>query len=390
MSAMITVMLKELRDLSRDRRTLALALLLGPLLYPALMLGIGKLVEMRATTQLEKPLEVSIVGAQHAPNLVAYLASQGIRSKKLPDDLDAAIRSQSEDVALVIDEDFAAQWRKGDPAKIEIVQDSTRRDAEIPVARIRTALQGYSQQMGALRLLARGINPSVTRPLNIGSRDLATAEAKRGMLLSFILPVLLLLTAFIGGAYLIMDATAGERERQSLEPLLATPASRSAIVSGKIAAACVIGLLTLLLTLLSFKLSAQISSGMARQLDVSFLAIGKMLLILVPMLLIGTALLSFLAAAAKSMKEAQSHMTWLMLLPMLPGYVLMANPVKDKLWQLLVPFLAQNQMLLKVIRGETISITQWGVYLAAALGLAALLWLAAVWRYGQEKLAISA
>ncbi|MEO6366267.1 MAG: ABC transporter permease [Luteimonas sp.] len=390
MNAMITVMLKELRDLSRDRRTLALALLLGPLLYPALMLGIGKLVEMRAATQLEKPLEVSIVGAQHAPNLVAYLASQGIRSKKLPDDLDAAIRSQSEDVALVIDKDFAAQWRKGDPARIDIVQDSTRRDAEIPVARIRAALQGYSQQMGALRLLARGINPSVTRPLNIGSRDLATAEAKRGMLLSFILPVLLLLTAFIGGAYLIMDATAGERERQSLEPLLATPASRSAIVSGKIAAACVIGLLTLLLTLLSFKLSAQISTGMSRQLDVSFLAIGKMLLILVPMLLIGTALLSFLAAAAKSMKEAQSHMTWLMLLPMLPGYVLMANPVKDKLWQLLVPFLAQNQMLLKVIRGEAISMTQWSVYLAAALGLAALLWLAAVWRYGQEKLAISA
>lgn len=390
MSAMITVMLKELRDLSRDRRTLALALLLGPLLYPALMLGIGKLVEMRAATQLEKPLEVSIVGAQHAPNLVAYLASQGIRSKTLPDDLDAAIRSQSEDVALVIDEDFAAQWRKGDPARIDIVQDSTRRDAEIPVARIRAALQGYSQQMGALRLLARGINPTVTRPLNIGSRDLATAEAKRGMLLSFILPVLLLITAFIGGAYLILDATAGERERQSLEPLLATPASRGAIVSGKIAAACVIGLLTLLLTLLSFKLSAQISTGMARQLDVSFMAIGKMLLILVPMLLIGTALLSFLAAAAKSMKEAQSHMTWLMLLPMLPGYVLMANPVKDKLWQLLVPFLAQNQMLLKVIRGEGISMTQWGVYLAAALGLAALLWLAAVWRYGQEKLAISA
>ncbi|MDQ3040741.1 MAG: ABC transporter permease [Pseudomonadota bacterium] len=390
MSALITVMLKELRDLSRDRRTLALALLLGPLLYPAMLLGIGKLVEMRAATQLEKPLEVSIVGAQHAPNLVAYLASQGIRSKNLPDDLDAAIRSQAEDVALVIDKDFAQQWRKGEPAKIDIVQDSTRRDAEIPVARIRNALQGYAQQMGALRLLARGINPSVTRPLNIGSRDLATAEAKRGMLLSFILPVLLLITAFIGGAYLILDATAGERERQSLEPLLATPASRGAIVSGKIAAACVIGLISLLLTLLSFKLSAQISTGMSRQLDVSFPAIGKMLLILVPMLLIGTALLSFLAAASKSMKEAQSHMTWLMLLPMLPGYVLMANPVKDKLWQLLVPFLAQNQMLLKVIRGEVITMTQWGVYLTAALVLAALLWLAAVWRYGQEKLAISA
>jgi hypothetical protein len=55
------------------------------------------------------------------------------------------------------------------------------------------------------------------------------------------------------------------------------------------------------------------------------------------------------------MKEAQSHMTWLMLLPMLPGYALMAYPLKSELWQYAVPFLSQNQMLLKVIRHETIT-----------------------------------
>ena len=137
-------------------------------------------------------------------------------------------------------------------------------------------------------------------------------------MLSAMLPYLLILTSFLGGAYLIMDATAGERERQSLEPLLATPATRGAIVSGKIAAACAMGMASLLLTLLAFKLSAQMAGGMAKMLDVSFLAIGKMLLILLPMLFIGTSLLTYLSAAAKSMKEAQSHMTWLMLLPMLP------------------------------------------------------------------------
>src|SRR5690606_19107182 len=147
-------------------------------------------------------------------------------------------------------------------------------------------------------------------------------------------------------AYLILDATAGERERQSLEPLLATPAPRSAVVSGKIAAACMIGLATLLLTLLAFKFSAQFAGTLGRQLNVSFLAIGKMLLILVPMLFIGTSLLTYLAASAKSMKEAQSHMTWLMLLPMIPTFALMANPLKSQPWQFAVPFLAQNQLLL--------------------------------------------
>ncbi|MEG3192944.1 ABC transporter permease [Lysobacter sp. D1-1-M9] len=388
-SSMLAVMRKELRDISRDRLTLALVLLMGPLLYPVLMLGMGALAENRAKTQLDVVLEVPVVGVEHAPNLVAFLATHGIEAIAPPDELDSAIAAQDVDVALEIDPEFGADWHAGRPATVLVVHDSTRRNAEIPVRRVRTALEGYGQQVGMLRLMARGIDPAVTRPVSLGTRDLATVEAKRGMLLSFILPYLLILTSFLGGAYLILDATAGERERQSLEPLLATPATRGSIVSGKIAAACSVGLLSLLLTLLAFKLSAQLAPGLGEMLDVSFLAIGKMLLILVPMLFIGTALLTLLAASAKSMKEAQSHMTWLMLLPMVPTFVLMVNPIKSQLWQFTVPFLAQNQLLLKVIRGEAIDLPVWAVYLAAGFGLAAVLWFAAVRRYHQEKLAIS-
>ncbi len=384
-----TVMRKELRDLSRDRRTLALALLLGPLLYPALILGMGALAESRVKTQIDTPLDIPVIGRERAPNLVAFLAAQGLNAVAPPKDLTAAIRNQDIDLALRIGDDYAQAWREGRPALVEIVKDSTRRDADIPSTRVEAALSGYSQQVGALRLLARGIDAQVARPLDIATQDLATAEAKRGVLLAMLLPVLLSITSFIGGAYLILDATAGERERQSLEPLLATPASRGAIVSGKIAAACVVGLASLLLTLLAFKLSAQFASGIGRQLNVSFVAMLQMLFVLLPMLFIGTSLLTLLAAAAKSMKEAQSHMTWLMLLPMLPGYALMVYPLKTTLWQFAVPFLAQNQMLLKIIRREPIDPQIWAVYLAAGFGLAAVLWLAAVRRYRQERLAIS-
>ena len=88
-----TVMRKELRDLSRDRRTLALALFLGPLLYPALMLGMGYLTENRIRTQVDKTLEIPMVGAEHAPNLVKFLATNGITAKAAPATLDAAIRA---------------------------------------------------------------------------------------------------------------------------------------------------------------------------------------------------------------------------------------------------------------------------------------------------------
>ncbi len=388
--AIFTVMRKELRDFARDRRTFLLTLLTAPLLYPLLFLGMNKLTNLRAETQLEKDLSIPVVGIARAPNLVAFLASRGINATEAPADYEALIRSQREDLALVIDENFATDWQAGKPAKVEIVADTTRRTGDVQIARVRSVLTAYGQSVGALRLLARGVNPSVAAPVNVGTRDLATAEAKRGIFLSVVLPLVLMLFAFIGGSHLAMDTTAGERERQSLEPLLATPAARGALVSGKMLAAVLLGLASMLLILISFKVSASIGGGAARSLDVSFAAMGKLLVILLPLVLIGTALLTCLSASSKSMKEAQSHMVWLMLLPMLPGYALMAYPLKDtQLWQYAVPFLSQNQMLVKVTRGEMPSATQWAVYLGASVLLAVLLWAVAVWRYRQERLAIS-
>ncbi|MCC8363076.1 ABC transporter permease [Lysobacter sp. A6] len=389
MHSIRTIVMKELLEFVRDRRTLMLALVLGPLLTPAIMLGILTLAETRAKSQIEKPLEVPMVGVERAPNLVAWLAGQGIHRKQFDGDLDTAIRTQVEDVYLRIGDDFSKDWHAGSPALVEIVHDSTRQDSEIPVRRIEAALTQYGSQVGALRLLARGMNPSVGAPLAVAHKDLSTPEARRGMVMAF-LPYLLILSAFIGGAYLIIDTTAGERERQSLEPLLATPAHRGAVVTGKIAAACAVGATSLLLTLIAFKIGAAFSPGIGRNMDVSLPAVGKMLLILLPMLFIGTSLLTFIAAGAKSVKEAQSYMSVLMLLPMIPTIALMVSPVKNQLWMFTVPFLAQNQMLLKVVRGEGIEPMQWVVYLVAGFGLALVLWLAATRRYHQERLAISA
>jgi len=389
MKAMLTVWMKELRELVRDRRTLLLALVLSPLLTPVLVIGLGTLAESRAKSQIEKPLAIAIVGAERAPNLVAWLGGQGITRKTLDEDPDTAIRNQDEDVYLRIEPEFATHWRDGTPALVEIVHDSTREDSRIPVKRVEAAIDLYRQEMGALRLLARGVSPAVASPVVASHKDLSTPEARKGLALAF-LPYLLILSAFLGTVQLVVDTTAGERERQSLEPLLATPAKRGAIVSGKIAAACAVGVTALLLTMISLKVGAQLSPGIGRQMDVGTAAIGKMLFILLPMVFIGGSLLTFIAAGAKSVKEAQSYMGVLILLPMIPTLILMVSPVKNQLWMFAVPFLAQNQMLLKVIRSETIEPMTWMVYLAAGFGLAALLWFAATRRYHQEKLAVSA
>ena len=387
--SMFTVMRKEWRDFSRDRRTFFLSLLVAPLIYPVLFWGMGALVEMRVETQLEKNISVPVVGIERAPNLLKYLASYGIDARPAPDDIEARILAQQEDVALVLDEQFAEDWHAGKPAKVDIITDTTRRNADVVVARLNRVLASYGQGIGAMRLLVRGINPAVAAPLNVGTRDMATPESKSSGFMSMVLPLILTIFAFIGGAHLAMDTTAGERERQSLEPLLATPVSRAALVGGKMLAAALLGLASMLLILVSFKLSATLINSMS-QMDVSFAAMGKLLLTLLPLVLIGTALITALAAGAKSMKEAQSHMMWLMLMPMLPAYALMAYPLKNTaVWQYAVPFLSQNQLIQKITRGEAASMEQWAVYLGSSLALVAVLWALAVWRYKQEKLAIS-
>lgn len=388
-SAMITVMVKELRDLFRDKRTIRVALLMGPVLMPVLILGMSSMAQNRVSSQLEKPLELPVVGAQYAPNLVAWLGGQNVDVLPPPADADAAIRNQDRDVILSIGKDYPEDWRNGLPARLEIIDDSSRQDAGIPVQRLESLLQAYSDTVGSLRLIARGVSPTVAKPVRIAHRDLSTPESRRGVALSF-LPYLLILSGFLGGAYLVIDATAGERERQSLEPLLATPSARAAIMSGKIAAACVFGMFSLVLTLIAFKLSFQFAPQIGVKLDVSIMTMLKLLIVLVPVVLLGTTLLTLIAASAKSVKEAQSYMSVLMLLPMIPTILLMVNPVKTQLWQFAVPFLAQNQLIMKLLRMETVTANEWAVYLSVGFGLGALLWLIAARLYHREKLAISA
>lgn len=389
MNALLVVMKKELVDLFRDRRTVFISLLMGPILMPALILGIGSLANKRRSTQLESPLELSVIGAERAPNLVEWLSGHNVKIKPAPSDPNSEVSAQNIEMVLSINENYGEKWKASAPAPVEILFDSSRDDSRIPVQRLESLLESYSRTTGALRLLARGVSPLANQAVFIEHRDIATPESKMGQGLAF-LPYLLILFGFLGGAYLVIDATAGERERLSLEPLLATPASRTMIMSGKISAACVFGMFGLLLNLLSFKLSFLLAPLIGIKLAISWFAILQILLVLIPIVLFGTCLLTIIAAGAKSVKEAQSYMSILMLLPILPTVILMVNPIKNQLWIFAVPFLSQNQLILKIVRSERISAMEWIVYLACGFGAGIVLWLVASRRYHDEKLAISA
>jgi sodium transport system permease protein len=252
-------------------------------------------------------------------------------------------------------------------------------------------LQAYSGEVGTLRLIARGVHPSVAEPVQLALQDVATPES-RFDLTQQLLPYLLLLLAFIGGMQLAIDATAGERERQSLEPLLATPVARGALISGKILATAVFTLASLLVTLLAYRLTFAVIpvETLDMTLDVSPRSLVKLLIVISPIILLGATVLTALAAFARSHREAQGYLPVLIFLPMVPTLFLMVAPVRTELWMLAVPFLGQNQLILRVLRGEAIAWSEWAVSLGSGLALVALVWLVAARLYHREQLATSA
>jgi sodium transport system permease protein len=391
MSAWWTVMRKELLDAFRDRRMVMVAFIVMPLAVPLLLAGLSSVGTKRQVEKLEKTLELPVIGAEQAPNLVAWLATNDVRVIAPPADPDAAVRQQDYEVVLRIDPKFGEDWRAGRPAAIELIYDSSRpMQSGATISRVRALLGGYGQQVGTLRLIARGIHPAVAQPLRVGDRDVATPES-RFDLAQQMLPYLLLLLAFIGGMQLAIDATAGERERQSLEPLLATPASREAIISGKILATAAFTLLSVLMTLLMFRVAFALvpMEQASMSLDVPWDALGRLLLAILPVVLLGATVLTALAAFARSHREAQGYLPLLMFLPMLPTMYLMVSPVKTQLWMLAVPFLGQNQLILRILRNERITAVEWTASLGAGLLLAGVVWWIAARLYHREQLAAS-
>ena len=391
MRALWIVLRKELVDAFRDRRMVLVAFLVMPLAIPVILGGTAALGARKQTEQLEGTLRLPVAGAEHAPNLVAWLAQHNVAVVAPPADPDAEVRAQAHDVVVRIDADFAEDWREGRPARVEVIFDGSRPVATgATVARVRGLLDGYSETVGTLRLVARGIHPSVAHPLQVATRNAAAPEA-RFDLTQQLLPYLLLLLAFIGGMQVAIDATAGERERQSLEPLLATPVSREAIISAKILATAVFALLTITMTLLAYRVASALMPDnlVAASFALGPLALLRLFLVILPVVLLGATVLTGLAAFARSYREAQGYLPLLLFLPMVPTLVLMVAPVRTQPWMLAVPFLGQNQLILKVLRSERIAPSEWLLNLGAALALVLVAWLVAARLYHREHLAAS-
>ena len=388
-SALI-VFLKEVSENLRDRRTVINTLLTGPLLAPAIFVLIINATISRELDKAERPLPVPVIGAEHAPNLVASLKQQNIEIKDAPADPERAVRDMDADLVLRIPAEFGDSWKKGEPAQVELIYDASRREAQTSVGRLRGALESYSQRTGAMRLLARGISPGVTRPFVVADRDQSTAQTRSGTLFAM-LPYFFILGAFIGGMALAIDTTAGERERQSLEPLLVNPVSRSQLLIGKLLATSLFALTSVLLGIVAFAVVGRFlpTEKLGMSLEIGFHFGWTVLLVMLPLVVLIATLQTLAAAFAKSFREAQTYLSLLMFVPAVPTMMLSLFPVKTEAWMYAVPLMGQQIVITRLMRGDAVSSADLGICFACTAAAALVVYALTVTIYRGERLAIS-
>lgn len=350
MKELKAVVRKELRDALRDRRSLLSALLfplLGPLMIALMFSYIAD------THTQERPLKLAVIGQDNAPTLIRYLEAEGVEIGDPPADPLAAVRDGELDVVLEIPADFGEAFRAARPASVRLILDDSSPASQTSIKRTKRLLLGYGQQVGTLRLLSRGVDPSLANAITIDEVDLATPKKQAASLLGM-LPMFVLLAGFIGGMYVATDATAGERERGSLEPLLCNPVSRRTLVVGKWLAATAFAavsiVLTLVLTLLALTFVDLDELGIV--LDLGPAEITGVLAATFPIALLAAAAQLLLATFARTFKEAQTYLSLMMMVPMIPGVVMSIKPIHSALWMMPIPLLGQQVLLMDVLRGE--------------------------------------
>lgn len=378
MTQALIVFIKELSDALRDRRTLLRlavpAVLMGPLLLMALS-GLIASLEERAEKR-----EVLAVGIDTAPTLKNFIERQTYTLKAAPEDYEARLRATTLlEPVLVVPKDFEAKLLAGEAPTVEVVSDSANQRAEAGVGAIKSLLWGFNRERAMLNLAMRGVSTELLEATDVQERDLASAQA-RAARLTGIIPMFILMAVLYGALTAALDSTAGERERGSLEPLLMNPAPHGAIVAGKWGAVALLGMAVALLSSLSFVPAQWLLKSDVLQAQFSFGGpeVLAFWLIQIPLAAGLSALLMALAIRSKTFKEAQAGSTLVITAVTLMPMVSLLNPGGEAAWYYWVPGLAQNTLMMAVLKGEAL---RWGqvmpgVLVGIVLTVAALLYVA--------------
>ena len=324
--------------------------LVGPILLGVLIILVG------ASLAAPRVSEHTVVaqGSDQAPEFVDFIHEQGADIVETDiEDVAAAVRKGMHASVLVFPDDYADLQDREETAQIELIVDSSRLGSIMSIGRTLELVNRFNRHLADQRLALRDIEPEIAYPLEIKSVNVAASLSISGIFLNMMAPFLIF-TVFLGGVYMAIDTTAGERERGSLEPLLINPVPRWQFMMGKYLASLVFTAIAVLASVVAYKVIFEVIrvAGVGIKTNPSLGDFALIFGLCVPIMMLAVAIQIIIATVSKSFKETQTLLGLLPLLPSLPGMIMVFVPLQVKTWMMLVPTYGQTLLISQIVRGD--------------------------------------
>ncbi|MDP2136950.1 MAG: ABC transporter permease [Candidatus Didemnitutus sp.] len=395
----LTVYFKELRDSLRDRRTLISMIVVPTLVMPAIVFGVGFIMTKVIKQARDEATSVVVIGGADSPGIVQSLeADKRFRVVADTGDYKQLISNKKIRLAVEIPAGFEAALKDGAPMVVNLYYYEGELKSGIGVGAVERFFRDLRDKTVEARLADRGLTGDLVKPFEVKRQNVAPPEKVGGNLIGGFVPYIIIILCFTGAMYPAMDLTAGEKERGTMETLLCSPVNRLNIVLGKFFMVLTASIATMVLSLVSMGVSvmlggslfsgsqgtaaAQMAAETKGAAAASFLptidpvGILGVFAMTAPIAVLFAAVLLTVSLFAKSYKEAQSYVSPLIIIVILPAVVGILPGIELSAKTALIPILNLSlvckEMLSGVWHWQYIALIFGSscVYAAVALGLA--------------------
>lgn len=350
---------KELREWLRDRRTLISTVLVPLLAFPILISGVISLSTVLMGKAEKEIPKVMIIGGEDSPGLLADLrANKEIEVVSSADDYKNQITNKQIRAAVVIPTGFQASIESGKSETVEIDYYEGEIKSSYGVDHVEKSLKDYRDSYVKKQLEAKNLPVSLVSPFNTKRQNVAPPEKVGGASIGSMIGYMVIILSMTGAIYPAIDLTAGEKERGTMETILSSPVSRLDLVLGKFLLVFSASLTTAILSVTSMGLSfayighaVKTNSGQPMNMNLGLTSVIAVFLMALPLSVLFSAVLMTVALFAKTYKEAQSYLTPMTFIVVVPAIASILPGVELNPKLALIPILNTSLICKEIITG---------------------------------------
>lgn len=361
MNSIFKILKKELIEVFRDKKSLAMMLII-PLLIPAIVIGMSALFASEVNKPIDdynrigfnyKLSEVEKALAKEYNIIVYEIDDDKIEDEYNKGNIDLYITREKNENTIYGD-DIESYTLEDN---VYIINGNDNDTTSYAASLMKDFYRDYKESLQAEYLSNKGINPSEVSNILVVSENIITKNNYFASYITNYAFLFIIMAITISATYPATDATAGEKERGTLETLLTFPIKSKDIIIGKFLSislsSIITGILGLLLTEVSLafaKDNFDIYNGANLLLSSKALIFAIIVIITYSLLISG--LCVAIASKSKTFKEAQSALTPLTFISFFPGMIAFMMNIKVTNATAIIPFLNNSLIFREIVDGN--------------------------------------